>query len=288
MNFHLEEPEQLAVEEPTHSAADALMPLQQDIADLVKNNVDRFDPFRFRYIESLARRVTELRQSVALAVEQKAMQALHQYQHDFVQARDAAALVMDRVASQFPHSAEKIAMLFDTCNFKEMQRVESRLNRNKRQSMLVDLTADVITGERDSLQNPRDVSLDSLLRQQEYEAIQQFSDPAVDMNGPQLLNKGELRATQIFRETWGKQSTDKLVKRSISESPEAPGPLNPHMLVVRSLSIMRGISPSYLNRFISYTNTLLWLERAGEEAETPAPKKKAKAASKSQAQKTER
>jgi hypothetical protein len=34
------------------------------------------------------------------------------------------------------------------------------------------------------------------------------------------------------------------------------------MLAIRSLSTMQDISPAYLNRFISYVDTLFWLEQA--------------------------
>ena len=44
--------------------------------------------------------------------------------------------------------------------------------------------------------------------------------------------------------------------------PQNPGPLNPQMLAIKSLSTMRELSPDYLNRFVSYVDTLLWLERS--------------------------
>jgi hypothetical protein len=36
------------------------------------------------------------------------------------------------------------------------------------------------------------------------------------------------------------------------------------MLVLRSLGLMRDISPDYLNRFMGYVDTLLVLEAAGQ------------------------
>ena len=43
------------------------------------------------------------------------------------------------------------------------------------------------------------------------------------------------------------------------------------MLVLRSLALMRELSPDYLNRFISYADTLVCLEQA-EKARYNAPK----------------
>ncbi|MEC8427979.1 MAG: DUF2894 domain-containing protein, partial [Pseudomonadota bacterium] len=72
----------------------------------------------------------------------------------------------------------------------------------------------------------------------------------------------ELRALTPLRESWAKLNAEKLVMRSINEGPENAGPLNPHYLAIRSLSNMRDLSPHYLNRFVAYMETLLWLEKA--------------------------
>ena len=72
----------------------------------------------------------------------------------------------------------------------------------------------------------------------------------------------ELTSVRLFRESLVKLSSDKLVSRIIKEAPENPGPLNPQMLVIRSLSTMRDLSPDYLNRFVAYVDTLQWLEQA--------------------------
>jgi hypothetical protein len=41
------------------------------------------------------------------------------------------------------------------------------------------------------------------------------------------------------------------------------------MLVLRSLGLMRDISPDYLNRFMAHVDTLLCLEEAGKVKLTP-------------------
>jgi hypothetical protein len=41
------------------------------------------------------------------------------------------------------------------------------------------------------------------------------------------------------------------------------------MLVLRSLGLMRDISPDYLNRFMAHVDTLLYLEEAGKGKLTP-------------------
>lgn len=72
----------------------------------------------------------------------------------------------------------------------------------------------------------------------------------------------ELKSIRYFRDTWSKLSVDKQLAQAIAQGPENAGPLNSHQLVLRSLAVMRDIAPDYLNRFMSYADTLLWLDQA--------------------------
>ncbi|MFO0106441.1 MAG: DUF2894 domain-containing protein [Burkholderiales bacterium] len=67
-----------------------------------------------------------------------------------------------------------------------------------------------------------------------------------------------------FRQQLGKISTQKQVSQAIAQAPQNAGPINSHMLVLRSLGLMRDISPDYLSRFMVYVDTLLSLEDAGK------------------------
>jgi hypothetical protein len=73
----------------------------------------------------------------------------------------------------------------------------------------------------------------------------------------------ELRSVRQFRATWSRLSADRQLTLALQQAPRNPGPINSHMLVLRSLALMRDISPDYLSRFVSYADTLLCLE-AGE------------------------
>ena len=48
----------------------------------------------------------------------------------------------------------------------------------------------------------------------------------------------------------------------LAKVPENAGPLNSQHLVHRSLTLMRDLSPEYLNRFMSYVDALSWLDQA--------------------------
>lgn len=72
----------------------------------------------------------------------------------------------------------------------------------------------------------------------------------------------ELKSVQQFRNTWSKLSAQKQVSQALGQAPKNAGPINSHMLVLRSLELMRNISPDYLNRFMSYADTLLCLDQS--------------------------
>ena len=71
----------------------------------------------------------------------------------------------------------------------------------------------------------------------------------------------ELPALDYFREAWSKVRAEKQLRQSLAQVPGNAGPLNSSSLVHRSLSLMRELSPGYLKQFLSYVDTLSWLEQ---------------------------
>ena len=71
----------------------------------------------------------------------------------------------------------------------------------------------------------------------------------------------ELPVLDYFRETWSRFSTEKQLRQSLEQVPDNAGPLNSHSLVHRSLSLMRALSPGYLQQFLSYVEALSWMEQ---------------------------
>ena len=82
-----------------------------------------------------------------------------------------------------------------------------------------------------------------------------------------------------FRQQLGKMSVQKQVTQAIAQAPQNAGPINSHMLVLRSLGLMRDLSPDYLHRFMGYVDTLLFLDAPATVKASP---KKAVPASKSE------
>jgi hypothetical protein len=81
--------------------------------------------------------------------------------------------------------------------------------------------------------------------------------------------RAESPRVQQFKKQLGKISVQKQVKQAIAQAPQNAGPINSHMLVLRSLGLMQEASPDYLNRFITYVDTLLCLEEAGKASVQP-------------------
>lgn len=85
----------------------------------------------------------------------------------------------------------------------------------------------------------------------------------------------ELKSVRGFREVWSKIAAIDHMDQAMVRAPENAGPLNPHMLVLRSLALMRQLSPDYLQRFLSHVDSLLWLDQDNQK-HTPAEAKPAR------------
>lgn len=80
----------------------------------------------------------------------------------------------------------------------------------------------------------------------------------------------DMKSVRQFSEVWSKISAEQQMVQALHRGPENAGPLNAHKLVLRTLSLMRTLSPDYLRRFMSQMDSLLWLEHASAKASTPA------------------
>jgi len=86
--------------------------------------------------------------------------------------------------------------------------------------------------------------------------------------GDKLVNatetNAEMASVQRFRQTWSRIAAVDEVSKASQRGPDNAGPLNSHRLVLRSLVMLRELSPHYLQRFLSQVQTLQWLEQASE------------------------
>lgn len=265
----------------------ALLP---SLSTLKESGADRFDPVRFHYIDTMARRAATQQASVAHILENKALDALNGYQADFAQAQGEAETTVASVCSQFPHASETCHKLFNEGDFKAIGRLADRLQRERNTvgpgalTRLINQDSTRVindsTGVNDSLMG---TSFDDLLRRQEKDIVNSFNQ-AVNATPPlpeqtsipseNLPRSGmrELKSARRFRESRARHGTDRLVTQAITACPQDSGPLNPQRLVISSIAAMRELSPQYLSRLVTHMNALLWLEQASEKiAPAPAP-----------------
>lgn len=232
--------------EADHSGiADAPPDFTALIAALGAAGADRFDPVRLHYMEVLAQRTMAHQGSVKRMLDARLAQALTEFRERFERAQCDARESITRAVAQYPHAADDLQRLFGTGDFKELQRYIATLKADEQCA-----------------------SLRALVRQ-----LEQHSPEHADASA--AVNPGarpELKTIRDFRNTWSKLSADKQVTQALEQAPRNAGPINSHMLVLRSLALMRDISPDYLNRFMSYADTLLCLDQC--EKEKPGVAKK--------------
>lgn len=211
---------------------DADEDIQAAIASLRAAGGDRFDPVRLHYLEALALRTARQAPNVQRLLNAKLKQALADFQARFGLVRARAADAISRTAAQYPHVTTELQRKFDAGDFAGVQQSLSALKASQARESLADLARTL---------------------------AQQSLESAPAGHEEHLGTRPELRSVQRFRNTWSKLSVDRQVTQALHQAPANAGPINSHMLVLRSLALMRDISPEYLNRFISYADTLLCL-----------------------------
>ncbi|HVK53573.1 MAG TPA: DUF2894 domain-containing protein [Burkholderiales bacterium] len=224
------------------------------IASLRVAGADQFDPVRLHYIEALAKRALAHEGSVKRMLDVKLTQALAAFKERFDLAQCDAREVVVQSAQHYPHAANDLQQFFVAGDFKGLRRFIAILKASEQCA-----------------------SLGALARQLEQHSPEN-ADARLERNPG---SRSELKTIRNFRNTWSKLSADKQVAQALEQAPTNAGPINSHMLVLRSLALMRDISPDYLNRFMSYADTLLCLDQC-EKEKTGNPKKQqaAKAAKK--------
>lgn len=219
---------------PLPAGADQGADSSDRLAALQQRGADRIDPVRFRFIEALARRARGVQGPARAILDGKLDQALQDYSQRFelalIDAREALA--------KHPDAADELECLFNAGDFRALRQSVAKLENGGGQTPLADLTA--YLGQH-SL-----VDLDA---------------PPVAHGEPQVISPMELKAVRRFRNTWSKLSVEQQLAQAQAQVPENAGPLNSHLLMLRSFQLMRDISPDYLNHFMSYVDTLLWLEQ---------------------------
>ena len=240
--------------------------------------MDRFDPVRFRYIDTMAAKTRGQREAVAEVLEKKVFNALADYQRDFERAKQESALIIEQLTEQHPDAVEEVCTLFERCDFKAITRYEHQLQGHHPLTPLSQLTQQIQQSKSDAHESDARFSFDDAMQAQESNALESYAESS-KASGKSHSDRAGLTSFRMYRDSWLKQNAEKILQQAINSAPQNAGPLNPEMLTIRSLIALRDLSPEYTHRLISYIDTLLWLEQTAdalEEASSKRNKSKAK------------
>lgn len=243
--------------------SDVMASIRAQLAALKAAGAAVFDPVGVHVIESLLRRSASLQEGAVLAeVQARLRQRVRQLQTRFEQARSRARVTAKALRERCPQHGDTLVALFRAGDFRAIDRLAQQYACQQTHSPLKTLLQ-TLASYHPLLEASADpVTFDEALRKQELEAQQGNGLASLNSHLKSRLDTDELRSARQFRDLWAKRTLDRAIARALDEAPENAGPLNAHQLVIRALNIMGEISPDYLNRFVSYVDTLIWLEQA--------------------------
>ncbi|QYF93341.1 DUF2894 domain-containing protein [Massilia sp. PAMC28688] len=230
---------------------------QEDIAALLANLKDQggpqFDGPGWHYLDVLSRRASHHQGSARGLLKAKLAQAAAAFAQRFAQARADAQEVLDGACLRYPHAATQLRGLYASSDYKGLRHLVASL------------------GVRE-----QGLALAGLVSQLEPALIMtagQGPTTRISTRGTASLPPVELKTVRDARATWARLSVDRQLSMAMQQAPKNAGPINSHMLVLRALAMMQSISPDYMNRMVSYVDTLLALDPG--EIEVPVKRKRA-------------
>lgn len=226
-----------------------------------------FDPFNLRLIESLLEKSDALEDPARQTLQERIQRRLQALQSAFGLARETARKQARVLREQQPERNEELVQLFKAGDFRAIDRLAKAERRPP--SALAELLKTLASHDPALSASADPQTFDEVLRKQELEAQQGNGLTSLHSHLKTRLDSDELRSARQFREHWARRAIDRAIARAMDKAPENAGPLNAHQLVIRALTTMGDISPAYQNRFVSYIDTLLWLEQAARHFGVP-------------------
>ena len=222
---------------------------------------ERFDAAGWHYLDTLARRAAAHEGSVRRMLEAKLERALASFAERFAQARSAAAELLANTGTKHPQAAAELQRLFAGGDFKGLRYLRATLEARVQCAALSELVSQLEPALAGAPGHPS-----------VHHSAHHATSRTTAAGSPNL----ELKTVRESRATWARLSVDKQLALAMKQAPKNAGPINSHMLVLRSLAMMQEISPDYLSRMVSYVDTLLSLDPG--EKDVPVKRKKAPAA----------
>ncbi len=218
---------------------------------------ERFDAAGWHYLDMLARSAAAHEGSVRRMLEAKLERALAAFAERFTHARSAAAELFAAASKKHPQAVDELQQLFAVGDFRGLRQLSATLEAREHCTGLAELVSRLEHGAASA---------------PEHLPAHHATSRATAARPPTL----ELKTIRESRATWAKMSVDKQLAQAMKQAPVNAGPINSHMLVLRSLAMMQAISPEYLSSMVTYADTLLFLDPG--EVVVPVKRKKAVAA----------
>jgi hypothetical protein len=240
--------------------------LQAQLAALQDSSADRFDPVQFHFMQAMLRRAEAHTGSARDSIESRLRNVLHTYQQRFERSLAEAAAILEQLSAHSQDVTGQAQSLFAAREFRQLRRLQAQLVSSAKADGLAEL-ASCLDHERQSNTRGKHGLEDQMLRQ-ERDIAATVSDAASQpgISTPPRTGPDELASGRQLRRSQNRSSTRLRVQRAISECPDDAGPLNPQKLVIRALTTMEGLSPDYTNRFMTYVDTLLYLQQLDEQS----------------------
>jgi hypothetical protein len=223
------------------------------LAGMREKGGERFDAAGWHYLDTLARRAAAHEGSVRRLLEAKLEKAAASFGERFAKAHSAAAELLTTTCTHHPHAAAELQRLFAGGDFQGLRRLRATLEAREQCAALAALVSRLEPA-------PANAPAPSTAPHAASRVTAGVAQPR------------ELKTVRESRATWARISVDRQVSLAMKQAPTNAGPINSHMLVLRSLALMQEISPDYLSRMVSYVDTLLSLDPG--EKEVPVKRKK--------------
>ncbi len=204
---------------------------------------DRVNPMRFRFIDAFARRAAGREGDIRRVLDERLAALITDYSGE-----------VERAEAEIADAKFDVPVDADTASRMPTQNVPPP----GALAELVDLLTNRATATHESEASVR--------------------RDALDPHSHHRDRSPDLPVLDYFREMWSRFSTEKTLRQSLEQVPDNAGPLNSNSLIHRSLSLMRELSPGYLQQFLSYVEALSWMEQLAvpEAARTSSAKKGAR------------
>lgn len=223
------------------------------IAALRAQGAHRSDPVRFRYLEALARRAAVLQGEPRRVLDATLSQLLEAVAQHTDALRTEWDQCVPAMAQRYPHAADELHRLRADTDANALRRRMAQLQSQPRGNLLSDL-------------------LRHIAQQAPAPTQPAAAGRGSAAHGGSGASLADLKTVQRDKDAWTRLRVELQLARSQAQAPDNPGPLNSHLLVLRSLRRMQTIAPEYLAQFMLYAETLLWLDQCASGSVLVVPK----------------